>query len=188
MKKETIEIKDIGKVVLKRNWHARRLRISIKPFQGVQSTVPFGVSFRRAKKIIHSKRDWIVKGLGKIRKAEEEYRANPQNSISINKTKAKDELIRRLEDLAGQYGFTYKKIFIRNQKTRWGSCSAENNINLNIKLTHLEPELIDYVILHELLHTRIKNHSKHFWAELDNYVGNAKQLSKELRKHGLRLL
>ena len=70
----------------------------------------------------------------------------------------------------------------------WGSCSEKNNINLNINLVRLTEELMDYVILHELVHLKVKNHSKQFWAELDKYVGNAKELDKKLKKHRLGLV
>ena len=67
-------------------------------------------------------------------------------------------------------------------KTRWGSCTAKNNINLNMLMTYLPKKIQDYVILHELLHTRIKNHSKGFWLELDRFTGNAKGSQKELKE------
>ena len=92
-------------------------------------------------------------------------------------------LISRLNHLAQKHGFSFNRVFIRNQKTLWGSCSYSNNINLNIKLLRLKSELVDYVILHELVHTKIKNHSKEYWAELDKYTGNAKALDKELKKY-----
>jgi hypothetical protein len=72
---------------------------------------------------------------------------------------------------------------VKNQKTRWGSCSEKNNINLNANLVLLPDELIDYAILHELVHTRVKKHSKRFWDELDKLVGNAKKLDQKLKKH-----
>ena len=79
-------------------------------------------------------------------------------------------------------------VSIREQSTRWGSCSHKNNISLNLKLILLPKELVDYVMLHELVHTRIHNHSKNFWAELDRYTGNGKVMAKRLRMNGLRLL
>ena len=64
--------------------------------------------------------------------------------------------------------------------TRWGSCTNENNISLNKMLYILPSELQDYIILHELLHTRIKNHGKEFWAELDRLTNGAKRLHKTI--------
>ncbi len=70
-------------------------------------------------------------------------------------------------------------------KTRIGN---SNNINLNIKLINLPKELLDYVIIHELVHTKVKNHSKDFWAELDKYTDSrAKELAKKLKKYNMEL-
>lgn len=77
---------------------------------------------------------------------------------------------------------------MREQRTRWGSCSGKNNISLNVKLVLLPEELIDYVILHELVHTRIHNHGKKFWDELDIYTGNAKAVAKRLKMSDLRIM
>ena len=74
-------------------------------------------------------------------------------------------------------------LIIKNAKTRWGSCSSINNINLNLHLMRLSDELIDYVILHELVHTKIKNHQKEFWDLLNIVSGDAKGLDRELKKY-----
>ena len=102
------------------------------------------------------------------------------------KKKAGKYLTDRLRFLAARHKFDYKKITIRNQKTRWGSCSHRNTISLNLKLVILPEELQDYVMMHELVHTRIHNHSHHFWEELDRYVGNGKRLAANLRDYDLR--
>ena len=86
-------------------------------------------------------------------------------------------------ELAEKHNFKYKKVAIKNAKTRWGSCSYVNNINLSLHLMRLPDYLIDYVILHELVHTKIKNHSKDFWHFLDYVSGNAKKLDKELKDY-----
>ena len=108
--------------------------------------------------------------------------------LAFNNVDAKITLIDRLHHLAQEYGFTCNNASIRQQRTRWGSCSHKNNISLNLKLVLLPKELIDYVILHELVHTRIHNHSKKFWAELDRYTGNSKDMAKRLRMNDLKLL
>jgi predicted metal-dependent hydrolase len=93
-----------------------------------------------------------------------------------------------LRYLAGEHGFNFNHVTIRQQKTRWGSCSPKNNISLNIKLVLLPEALLDYVLLHELVHTRIHNHSRKFWAELDKYVVDSKVIAKRLRMNEMMLL
>ncbi len=100
---------------------------------------------------------------------------------------AKNFLINRAYILAGKYSFNVNKIFIRNQKTRWGSCSSKKNISLNYKLLMLPKELIDYVIIHELCHLKEMNHSKSFWQLVGSIFLNYKQLKKELRTFAINL-
>ena len=115
------------------------------------------------------------------------FHMNVQNSIrfAIEETwrlEAKDYLPKRVEELADEHNLIYNKVFIKKTKSIWGSCSFVNNINLSLYLMRLKENLIDYVILHELAHTRIKNHSKYFWSFLDDLVkGDAKILDKEIK-------
>lgn len=97
------------------------------------------------------------------------------------KIEAKNYLPSRLEFLAKKYGFNYGKVALRNQKTRFGSCSYQNNINLNINLMNYDFDCIDYVLIHELCHTRIKNHSDKFWHEVEKYCPEYKNLRKKLK-------
>ena len=94
---------------------------------------------------------------------------------------AKEYLPNRVKVLAAKHKFEYKNVAIKNAKTRWGSCSFDNNINLSLHLMRLPNHLVDYVILHELVHTKIKNHSRNFWQLLDIVSGNAKKLDKEVK-------
>ncbi|MDD5094711.1 MAG: SprT family zinc-dependent metalloprotease [Dehalococcoidia bacterium] len=180
-----IEIEGVGPVLLQRSERARRLIISVRPSKGVRVAVPRGVSFREAENFVHVKTDWIRKHVQKAKQSECEHESMPL--IPIDESAARRKLIGRLQDLAKKHGFTYNKVSIRNQRTRWGSCSTKNNISLNMKLAALPDDLMDYVILHELVHTRVKNHSKAFWEELDRHVGNAKQKSASLRGYRLSL-
>ena len=99
------------------------------------------------------------------------------------KVEAKQFLPERVKELAGKFELNYYKLTLKNIKSRWGSCSRKNNINLSIHLMRLPDHLIDYVILHELAHTVHHNHSRRFWAMLDKVSGGAKVLDKELGKH-----
>ncbi|MDP2362390.1 MAG: SprT family zinc-dependent metalloprotease [Ignavibacteria bacterium] len=98
------------------------------------------------------------------------------------KIEAKQSLPDKVKSLAHKFGFKYNLLSLKNIKSRWGSCSRKNNINLSIHLMRLPDLLIDYVILHELVHTVHHNHSVRFWNLLDDVTGGAKLLDKELRK------
>jgi predicted metal-dependent hydrolase len=98
-------------------------------------------------------------------------------------------LPKRLKELADNHGLKFRRVFIRNTRTRWGSCSHENNINLCIHLMKLPDELIDYVLLHELAHTVEKNHSKKFWDLLTELLGqNSKLIDKKLKAYKTQLV
>jgi len=100
---------------------------------------------------------------------------------------AKKYLPARLEELAKLYGFEFRRVTIKNNKSRWGSCSRKNNINLNLHLMRLPVHLSDYILLHELVHTIHKNHSKKFWKQLDTLTGNARSLDKELKQYKIEI-
>jgi predicted metal-dependent hydrolase len=89
----------------------------------------------------------------------------------------------RVLQLAKKLGFSYKSLSIRNSKTRWGSCSRDNRINLNIHLMRLPLHLIDYVIIHELCHTVQKNHGPAFWDLMEKVLPYSKVLNNELKKY-----
>ncbi len=105
--------------------------------------------------------------------------------IAQIRVQAKQYLPYRLYELANRSSLSYAKVSIRNNSSRWGSCSFKNNINLNLHLMRLPDHLIDYVLYHELAHTKIKNHSKEFWEFLCRICPNAKLLDKELKQHKL---
>jgi len=184
MSSTIVEIPSVGPVTIVKSQRAKHIRVTIKPDQTVRLTLPRGESVDRAMRFLHSKTPWITKHQHRFSKLENT--PSPPRLPNINEPQAIDTLIGRLEEMAVTHNFKYNKVSIRNQKTKWGSCSAKNNISLNINLVRLPGQLRDYVILHELVHTRIKNHSKKFWAELDKFVGgSAKELAKKLRKYRL---
>lgn len=104
--------------------------------------------------------------------------------VRIYRNEARQILPGRLMKLAAYHGFSYNKVSVRNNKSNWGSCSSRNNISLNIQMIKLPDELIDYILLHELVHTEIRNHSPRFWQKLDSITeGNAKKLAGEVKKY-----
>jgi predicted metal-dependent hydrolase len=104
------------------------------------------------------------------------------------RVEAHEVLPARLQQLATQYGFHYKKLSIRSSRTCWGSCSPDNSINLSLHLMHLPEHLIDYIILHELCHTLHKNHGAAFWDLLDRVTQKkAREYARQLRAHSTRI-
>ena len=115
-------------------------------------------------------------------------RPNVQASIrkvidEVYTQEAKEILPKRVCELADEFGFQFNKLSFRNNKSRWGSCSGNDNISLNIHLMRLPTHLIEYVILHELAHTVEKNHSKSFWDLLETVCPKSYEYRKELREY-----
>lgn len=113
----------------------------------------------------------------------EVQKAAQRASIRALKQQAEKLLPQKLQALALRHGFAYRNVSIKQLKSRWGSCSDQGNIALNCFLMQLPWELIDYVLLHELVHTRIMAHGPRFWDELAIYVPNLKAIRKEIKTH-----
>lgn len=102
----------------------------------------------------------------------------------VCRKEAREFLPARTQELANHFGFSFQKVFIKNLKSKWGSCSSMGNINLNLSLMLLPDQLIDYIILHELAHTREHNHGEGFWKLLNDITdGKARLFDKEIKKN-----
>jgi predicted metal-dependent hydrolase len=184
----TIHVKDIGNVLFQTSARARRIIISVRPGKGIRVAVPRRTSIDSAMAFVRAKKPWLQKHVARIQAYEKQKQAARDMFLNLDQSEAKKKITGRLRELARQYHFSYGKVSLRNQRTRWGSCSVKGNISLNMKLVALPRDLFDYVILHELVHTRVHNHSRKFWQELDKYVGSGKAKAKQLIEYGLQLL
>lgn len=182
-----VHIQGVGEVQLQRSRRAKHICLSVRPFKGVRIAVPWNVSYQEAMDVAQDKADWLIKHLQRVARIEKAADAFNRQA-PINRAVARNIIVDRLNELARLHGFTYNKVFVRNQKTRWGSCSSRNNISLNMNLIRLPGELLDYTILHELVHTRIKDHSPRFWEELEKYVPQPRKVDKQLNRFGPMLL
>lgn len=100
---------------------------------------------------------------------------------------AKEILPERTQYLANKFGLKFRAVSVKRIKSRWGSCSVTNNINLSVYLMNLPDHLIDYVILHELCHTVEKNHGVNFWKLLNKLTdGKAKELARQMKSYSTR--
>lgn len=166
--------------------HSRRKTLSIEvTAEGdVIVRAPAGFPDDKIREFIDKKQDWI---LSHVKTARESYQAMPSYSYDEIKNfadKASVVIPPRVRYYAGLMGITYGRITIRNQKTRWGSCSAKGNLNFNCLLVLLPDEILDYVVVHELAHRVELNHSPAFWAIVEKYIPDYKKRRKWLKDNG----
>jgi len=179
--KKAFTIPDLGTITFTKSKKAKYLRITLHSDNIIRVTIPNNISFNEAHLFLNSKMPWIKKQLNKMN---QRFESETTPDFNIDFDKAQEELFDRLNFFSQIYNMNFNNATFRCQKTRWGSCSGRNNISLNINIVFLPKELQDYILLHELVHTKIKNHSKVFWNELDKYTqGKAKELSKKLRDY-----
>lgn len=180
-----IEYDGLGKVVFTKNKLARKLKITIRPFKPIRVTVPNRVSLKRAKSFFDSELIWVSKQRLRMVEYESWHCDYFNNCRLLDIDRARKELTSRIAQLAYSYGFRFGKVSVKLQKTIWGSCTAKNDINLNGYLLLLPTRLRDYVILHELTHTKVKNHGRQFWNEIEKILDNARDLDAQLKKYPL---
>lgn len=181
-KAKLIHLQGVGPILLERSARARKLGITVRPFAHVRVAVPGGVSFAAAQRAAQAQADWIRKHVAKAKEMEAKSRLLREAARDLDPDRARGILAGRLARLAVRHGYSFNRLTIRNQKTRWGSCSVRNNISLNMRLVLLPDDLRDYIILHELVHTRVKNHGRRFWQEMLRVEPRARELAAELRK------
>lgn len=109
-------------------------------------------------------------------------RKKGQKEYNAKKEIARKIIMQRLVELNQGYGFLYKKVAIRNQKTRWGSCSKSGNLNFNYKIAFLGSEVLDYVIVHELCHLKEFNHSQNFWDLVAVEIPDYQEIQDKMKK------
>ncbi len=162
---------------------AKCLRITIYPNGELAATLPRGMSFETLEEFIRQKANWILRKI-KLAQKRKPSMCLPKSSRK-EYLKYKDRALelakRKIEELNKAYNFQHKRISIRDQKTRWGSCSRKRNLNFNYKIVHLPEKYLDYIIVHELCHLKQFNHSKGFWDLVDQTVPDYKKIRKEIR-------
>jgi predicted metal-dependent hydrolase len=168
---------------IKKSKKSRSLRLAIYADGRTVLTVPDGFSRTAANKFIYEKKEWIHDKLRIFKKKQNSpVRVFSRLDYLRHKHKAYLLVRERINELNLIYGYSFNKVFIKNQKTRWGSCSGRRNLNFNFKLLFLPGRQRDYIIVHELCHLKEMNHSKKFWALVAKTFPDHLQIRRELRR------
>jgi len=156
--------------------HRKTLALQVKNGE-VIVRAPFFTFDRTIKKFIKKHESWIAKKLEKSKK----NKSLSSEEIYNLKLKAYNYIPIRVKKLASKYNFKFNKIRITSAKTRWWSCSYKKNLNFSYRLMKLPPDIIDYIIIHELAHLKHMNHSKKFWNCVESMMDNYKEKEKFLK-------
>ena len=161
---------EIGDVVLRKSTRARRISIRVHPVKGVSVSMPYRVPYMVALGFFKLKRSWVLETMSRQKDKIKDVPSATSEEIEALRRKAKAELPGRLAELAARHGLIYNKVTIKHNSTNWGSCSARNNINLNLNIVRLPRLLQDYILLHELCHLRHHDHGHAFHLLLEHVL------------------
>jgi predicted metal-dependent hydrolase len=169
---------------IKKSRRAKNICLRVCADASVVLTIPWWVSREVGLRFLRSKQDWLEDKIKDRVEANKQRPVRTRNTYLENKSAAARLVWGRLEHFNSFYNFTYNRVAIRDQKSRWGSCSAKRNLNFSYRIVFLPPELADYLIVHELCHLGEMNHSVRFWKLVEKTIPNYKLLRKELLKKG----
>ena len=164
----------------------KTISIEIKP-DGLIVRAPKGMSRREINAFLESKRSWIEKHLSKMQERQEALeKVEPFTMDEIHELADKALVVipEKVKKYAPIVGVDYGRITIRNQRSRWGSCSSKENLNFNCLLMLFPDEVIDYVVVHELCHRKHMNHSVAFYAEVERVFPEYRKCQKWLKENG----
>jgi predicted metal-dependent hydrolase len=165
---------------------ARRWRLEVPWGEAPRLIVPRGTSDAHVQRVLEEKRPWIE---------EQQRRQVPRlclDPAAVTESQARAatrELVSTLaRKEAERIGVEYRRIRIGGQRTLWGSCSPRGTLSFNWRLVLAPPEVLDYVVVHELCHLRVPNHSRGFWALVERHRPHWRRQREWLRRHGPELL
>ncbi len=167
---------------IRKSRRARRLRVAVYCDSSVVVTVPWGFNESNLDFFLKQKWAWILdkvehfkkfKGTSFIQGGKREYQKYKTLALVMAKQK--------IQEWNSFYRFSYNKVNVKNQKTRWGSCSKKGNLNFNYRIIFLSKEQLDYLIVHELCHLKEFNHSKRFWGLVEQTIPDYAKIKETLR-------
>ena len=165
----------------------KTIALQILPDGSVVVRCPYRTSEESIRRFVEAKTPWLRKHLESHEQSPAPEPFSPETLHKLGQ-QAADYIPGRVALFAPLLGVTYRNITIRCQRSRWGSCSSQGNLNFNCLLMLVPKDVLDYVVVHELCHRKQMNHSAAFWAEVEKMVPNWKQHRKWLKDNGNALI
>lgn len=172
----------------------KSISLEIRPDLQVLVRAPQRMTDREIRQFLADKSSWLEKHLAEAARRREELRNRPvepgrtAEELRALAAEAAQVIPERVRYFAPIVGVDYGRITIRHQKTRWGSCSGKGNLNFNCLLMKTPPEVVDYVVVHELCHRKEMNHSQKFWAEVGRVLPEYKRARSWLKQNGSAII
>lgn len=172
----------------------KSIALQICPDGHIRVRVPYRMTEAEIGCFLKEKSKWIEKHLGMLKEQQEQRAKEPpiqclsSQEIQELANQAVKIIPEKVRYYAEQMGVSYGRITIRNQKTRWGSCSGKGNLNFNCLLMLAPEEVQDYVVVHELCHRKEMNHSPKFWAEVAKAMPDYEEKRKWLKENGAEIM
>lgn len=163
----------------------KTMALQISPDGRLTLRLPIRMPEREALDFAIRHKEWIRKNYRKVTELQRERPEYGEEEIHSRVEKLRPVLQHRVSYYAGLMGVDYGRITIRNQRTRWGSCSGAGNLNFNWRLSLLPDELFDYVVVHELAHRLEMNHSARFWLQVAQILPDYKERRRKLKEYRL---
>ena len=169
---------------LRQSARARRMRLAIYGDGSFVVTVPIRFRWEEVERFIFQKSHWIIEKLDQVKR----FSVPPMQKHTAGDVRRYKEAAHRIarervDHFNALYRFTFQRISIRNQKTRWGSCSKKGNLNFNYRIALLPERLADYLVVHELCHLAEFNHSKKFWDLVAKTIPDYAERRRELKRN-----
>jgi predicted metal-dependent hydrolase len=162
---------------------ARGVSLTVYPDGRVAVTIPSWGTERQAEEFVRSRGRWLVAVLARVKKNPGIILKGGRREYLRHREAARAIVHERLAHFNALYGFRYKTVSIRDQRSRWGSCSKKGGLSFNFRIALVPRELADYVVVHELCHLKEFNHGPAFWALMARALPNPRALRRELRKY-----
>lgn len=169
----------------------KTISLPIKPDSSIELKVPLQTTNAQIREFLNQKSDWIEKHLLAVKERQQQMsQIKPLTIEEIHElaNQALEGIPERVAYFAPLVGVNYGRITIRNQKSRWGSCSSKGNLNFNCLLMLMPPDVLDYVVVHELCHRKEMNHSPQFWAEVRKVLPDYEKQKSWLKEHGNEIM